>query len=91
MKTTDTSPILCSPAGNRRKTALFFAERIRHAVENEINRPPPFPLTISIGLAQYQDNDTLEVLIDRADKALLHAKKTGRNKVVPWIALVPVP
>ena len=31
----------------------------------------PFSLTISIGLAQYQDNDTLEDLTGRADKALL--------------------
>jgi diguanylate cyclase (GGDEF)-like protein len=67
--------------------ALFFADRIRHAVENEMHRPLPFSLTISIGLAQYQDNDTLELLTDRADKALLHAKKTGRNKVVAWSAL----
>lgn len=69
--------------------ALSFAERIRSAVQHELNPALPFPLTISIGLAQYQDNDTLELLTDRADKALFHAKQTGRNKVVPWSALEP--
>ena len=68
-------------------TALYFAERIRHAIQQGFNPPLPFPLTISIGMAQYQDNDTLESLTDRADKALYHAKQTGRNKVVPWSVL----
>jgi diguanylate cyclase (GGDEF)-like protein len=71
------------------KAALLFAERIRYAIQHELNQTLPFPLTISIGLAQYQDNDTLEILINRADKALLHAKQTGRNKVVPWSVLTP--
>ncbi len=69
------------------KTALSFAERIRFTVQHELNPVLPFPLTISIGLAQYQEDDTLELLTDRADKALLHAKKTGRNKVVFWSEL----
>jgi diguanylate cyclase (GGDEF)-like protein len=67
--------------------ARHFAERIRYAVENEMHVGLPFSLTISIGLAQYRDNDTLESLTDRADKALLHAKQTGRNRVVPWSVL----
>jgi len=69
--------------------AHFFAERIRNTVREGLSPPLPFPLTISIGLAQYQDNDTLECMVDRADKALYHAKQTGRNKVVSWSALAP--
>ena len=71
------------------QAALYFAERIRQTVQNGLSPTLPFPLTISIGLAEYQDNDTLELLTDRADKALYHAKQTGRNKVVPWSILVP--
>lgn len=67
--------------------ALHFAERIRQAIQNGFTPALPFPLTISIGLTQYQVNDTLESLINRADKALYHAKQTGRNKVVPWSVL----
>jgi len=67
--------------------ALHFAERIRQAIENGFTPALPFSLTISIGLAQYQLNDTLGSLINRADKALYHAKQTGRNKVVPWSVL----
>jgi diguanylate cyclase (GGDEF)-like protein len=69
------------------RIALHFAERIRQAIQSGFTPPLPFPLTISIGLAQYQVNDTLESLINRADKALYHAKQTGRNKVVPWTVL----
>jgi diguanylate cyclase (GGDEF)-like protein len=65
-------------------TAISFSERIRIGIQTELNPDLPFSMTISIGLAQYQDNDTLEDLTDRADKALYHAKQTGRNKVIPW-------
>ncbi len=67
--------------------AFHFAERIRLAIQRGFDPALPFDLTISIGLAQYQDNDTLECLIERADKALYHAKQTGRNKVVLWSSL----
>lgn len=70
--------------GTDEDTAVFFAERIRRAIEDGLSSSLPFSLTISIGLAQYRDNDTLERLTDRADKALYHAKQTGRNKVVAW-------
>lgn len=66
------------------QSAFHSAERIRHEIESGFSPALPFPLTISIGLAQYRDNDTLESLIDRADKALYHAKQNGRNKVVRW-------
>lgn len=69
--------------------AIHFAERIRLAVQKGFDPPLPFDLKISIGLAQYHENDTLESLTDRADKALYYAKQTGRNKVVPWSTLTP--
>ncbi len=69
------------------KGACLFAERIRQAVQDDLRLTLPFFLTISIGLAQYQDNDTLEKLVDRADKALYQAKQTGRNRVVAWSSL----
>lgn len=70
------------------QAALHFAERIRLAVQKGFDPPLPFSLTISIGLALYQENDSLEALTGRADKALYHAKQTGRNKVVLWSALI---
>lgn len=71
------------------QAALHFAERIRLAVQKGFAPPLPFHLTISIGLAQYRENDTLEDLTNRADKALYHAKQTGRNRVVLWSTLKP--
>lgn len=70
------------------QTAAHFAERLRHGVGEEISREFDMPITISIGLAEYQQNDTLESITDRADQALYHAKKTGRNRVVVWSSLV---
>lgn len=71
------------------QAARYFAERIRLAVQRGFDPPLPFNMTISIGLAEYQENDTLESLTGRADKALYHAKQTGRNKVVLWSTLAP--
>jgi len=44
-------------------------------------RNQPISLNISIGVAAYQMGESLEDLIDRADKSLYLAKNTGRNKV----------
>ena len=37
--------------------------------------------TLSMGLAQFRTQETPEVLIDRADQALIRAKQAGRNIV----------
>ncbi len=39
--------------------------------------------TVSVGVASYpSDGGSLEVIIDKADKAMYRAKQQGRNKVV---------
>jgi diguanylate cyclase (GGDEF)-like protein len=69
------------------EAARHFAERIRLGLQEDLTYSFPFGITISIGMAQYKDNETLEQLTERADQALYHAKQTGRNKVVPWSTL----
>ncbi len=42
---------------------------------------PGLRVTVSMGVAQIDPSDTLETVLDRADKALYEAKHTGRNKI----------
>lgn len=69
-----------------KKGALGVAERMRNHMEKEVfyneEKQPKVQLTISIGLAMYTFENTIEELVDKADKALYEAKKTGRNKIV---------
>jgi diguanylate cyclase len=39
-------------------------------------------VTASIGVAQFQQGDTLPTLFERADRCLFDAKNRGRNQVV---------
>ena len=61
------------------------AERMRLAVENQLNADGRWPqkITISIGVATYPDDGkTSEQVLEAADQALYLAKHQGRNRVV---------
>lgn len=62
--------------------AQVVAERIRQGIEGEEPVEGHFRLSVSIGIASHQPGETLEELIERADRALYQAKAAGRNQVV---------
>ena len=57
--------------------AEFESDQIKHPSSGETLDSP----TLSMGLAQFRTQETPEVLIDRADQALIRAKQAGRNIV----------
>ncbi len=68
--------------------AQYRAEEIRRRVEREefyTDDGERVYITMSIGLASFP-NDARErsVLIERADRALYIAKRSGRNRVIAW-------
>lgn len=73
--------------GTHARGALKMAERLRKAVMKKVfsAEKKDFQITVSVGLSTSRDNiRNKEELIEVADKALYHAKKTGRNRSVPW-------
>ncbi len=60
-----------------------LAEKLRETVEKtQFNiESHAIKLTISIGVADYQANSSLESIFIAADKQLYKAKRLGRNKV----------
>ena len=65
--------------------ALDLGERFREVVANQNHnyRDVSINITISLGVAELQENDpSPDFLLKKADDALYEAKKTGRNKIV---------
>ncbi|HZZ04693.1 bifunctional diguanylate cyclase/phosphodiesterase [Paraburkholderia sp.] len=65
--------------------ALALAERLRGAIA-VIERPDGH-LSASFGVAERRSGESIMVLLDRADEALLRAKHSGRNRVCAERAL----
>ena len=66
------------------KTAVTVAERLREGIAQTIISVGEQSLyvTVSIGVASYKSADqTIDAILERADQALYHAKKQGRNQV----------
>ena len=69
--------------GSSMSAAKIVAERLRQGVEVqklEHEGVPLAPVTISIGVAQWDGGQKLEELIAQADAALYQAKEQGRNR-----------
>ncbi|MDA0137788.1 GGDEF domain-containing protein [Solirubrobacter deserti] len=59
--------------------AMAAAERIRHEVANA---PSPVAVTVSIGIATWEEGESPEAFLHRADEALYAAKDAGRDRVL---------
>lgn len=73
---------ICLP-GTGLDGALELAERLRQRIaESRVEYPGGgLGVTISLGVAEVTDGDSLETILKRADEALYRAKESGRNRV----------
>ena len=71
-----------------REGARRLSERLRLTISQrmEMIGGISLPVTVSIGLSSHvhADGDTLDMLLDQADKALYVSKQSGRNKVTVY-------
>lgn len=67
------------------RTAVEVAERLRHDIANAhvpMDGKQDVQFQVSIGVSSLSSSeDTIDVLLNKADKALYEAKNTGRNRV----------
>jgi diguanylate cyclase (GGDEF)-like protein len=69
---------------------LEYATLVCQWLLNEVSnlklksRDAVVPVSISAGIAQWENTMTAEQIVIRADKALYHSKRSGKNKVVVY-------
>jgi len=61
--------------------AVVLSEKIRSALE-KLSQPELPAFTVSIGVSEYQEQDSFDCWYNRTDAALYEAKENGRNRVV---------
>jgi len=65
-----------------REQAFAVLEKIRATIAaTSFNyKNEPMPITLSVGITQFEEGDRIETALARADTALYSAKKNGRNR-----------
>jgi diguanylate cyclase (GGDEF)-like protein len=85
-------------AGTSQRRGIIAAERLASGLRDMVvsHNQPEYRITASMGITEYRKNEDIQVTLDRANRALNDAKKTGRNKVmvadggaVPGIDSIP--
>ena len=87
------SLIVC-PGANK-KIAGEVAERIRvnfNQLEHQYDGEESVCFSISVGVAEYVygDPENLKELVEKADKAMYTAKRTGKNRVEIWDPMMQI-
>jgi diguanylate cyclase (GGDEF)-like protein len=84
--------LLVLPGSDRRR-AQDTAEHIRRSVEMRCREIAGVPLamTVSIGVAESRQGDSVADIIARADAAMYTAKRGGRNRVASAETVAPEP
>ena len=70
-------------AGTSQRKGIIAAERLASGLGDMVvsYNQPHYRITASMGIAEYRKNEDIQLTLDRADRALNDAKKTGRNRV----------
>jgi len=65
------------------KNGEKLAQRIRLGMEHNIKIQDILSdnITVSIGITKFQEEDTVDIIVKRADDAMYTSKRTGKNKV----------
>ena len=69
--------------GGNIQTVTERIEMIRQEIKNKVNLPG-FEVTLSVGVAPYQEGTTLNETIKKADEALYHSKNSGKDRVTVY-------
>ena len=75
---------VCLLVNTNIEDAITIAERIRHTLEsyNFSDVAPSLSATVSIGLSNFKQYNTIQETLTSADNRMYLAKKNGRNQVV---------
>ncbi|EPG66071.1 GGDEF domain-containing protein [Leptospira wolffii] len=68
-------------SNTNKEGARFVAERIRMRIETETFEEIPWTVTVSIGVATRESDESAEDFLKAADRKLYESKEGGRNRV----------
>lgn len=71
-------------SGTRGTDAVIAAQRLVDGLRDmHVSRiEPRFRITASMGIAEYRSGESIQQLLDRADRAMYDAKRSGRNRII---------